>query len=181
MERLTYVTEDGTVLFSPDGKDAVTITDISAMGDTEYLEQIADTLANREIAAMFYERKYNEVCNELKEYEDTGLTPEQVRELAEEQQSRREWYQKGYADGKKDAENDRWIPVEERLPGFNACNPITRDPCVYPVTIDLGGITDIRYYSFWKGHWYKQGPKIMDDLVIAWQPLPEPYRPEDTE
>lgn len=32
MERLTYVTEDGTVLFSPDGKDAVTITDISAMG-----------------------------------------------------------------------------------------------------------------------------------------------------
>lgn len=85
MERLTYVTEDGTVLFSPDGKDAVTITDISAMGDTEYLEQIADTLANREIAAMFYERKYNEVCNELKEYENTGLTPEQVRELAEKQ------------------------------------------------------------------------------------------------
>ena len=85
MERLTYVTEDGTVLFSPDGKDAVTITDISAMGDTEYLEQIADTLANREIAAMFYERKYNEVCNELKEYEDTGLAPEQVRELAEKQ------------------------------------------------------------------------------------------------
>lgn len=72
----------------------------------------------------------------------------------------------------------RWIPVEARLPGFNACNPITRDPCVYPVTIDLGGITDIRYYSFWKGHWYKQGPKIMDDLVIAWQPLPEPYKPE---
>lgn len=34
----------------------------------------------------------------LKKYEDTGLTPEQVRELAEEQQSR------------------RWIPVEERLP-----------------------------------------------------------------
>ena len=72
----------------------------------------------------------------------------------------------------------RWIPVEARLPGFNAFNPITRDPCVYPVTIDLGGITDIRYYSFWKGHWYKQGPKIMDDLVIAWQPLPEPYKPE---
>lgn len=96
----------------------------------------------------------------------------------EEQQSRREWYQKGYADGKKDAENDRWIPVEARLPGFNAFNPITRDAYVYPVTIDLGGITDIRYYSFWKGYWYNRGPEIMDDLVIAWQPLPEPYKPE---
>lgn len=65
MERLTYVTENGTVLFSPDGKDPVTIIDISEMGDTEYLEQIADTLANREVAAMFYERKYNEKCKEL--------------------------------------------------------------------------------------------------------------------
>lgn len=105
----------------------------------------------------------DDCIKKLAAYEDTGLTPEQVRELAEEQQYH------------------RWIPVEERLPEFNAFNPITRDAYVYPVTIDLGGITDIRYYSFWKGHWYNQGPKIMDDLVIAWQPLPEPYKPEKEE
>lgn len=81
MERLTYVTENGTVLFSPDKKDSVTIIDIIEMGDTEYLEQIADTLANREVAAMFYERKYNEKCKELKAYKDTGLTPEQIQEI----------------------------------------------------------------------------------------------------
>lgn len=95
MEKLTYVTENGTVLFSPDGKDSVTITDISEMGDTEFLEQIADTLANRETAAMFYERKYKEKCKELKAYGDTGLTPEEI------------------LDGKM---LTGWISVEERLP-----------------------------------------------------------------
>lgn len=69
-----------------------------------------------------------------------------------------------------------WIPVTERLPE-DIVNPITRDAYVYPVTVDLGGITDIRYYSFCRGHWYNQGPKEMDELVIAWQARPEPYRP----
>lgn len=70
-----------------------------------------------------------------------------------------------------------WIPVSDRLPE-DIVNPITRDAYVYPVTVDLGGITDIRYYSFCRGHWYNQGPKKMDELVIAWQARPEPYRPD---
>ena len=74
--------------------------------------------------------------------------------------------------------NDGWIPVEERLPEGKAVNPITRNALVYPVTVDLGGATDIRYYAFWNGHWYNHGPKIMDTLVIAWMPLPEPYKKE---
>lgn len=72
---------------------------------------------------------------------------------------------------------DNWIPVERRLPD-NLVNPITRDAYVYPVTVDLGGVTDVRYYSFWKGHWYNQSPHTMDHLVIAWMPRPEPYQPE---
>lgn len=74
--------------------------------------------------------------------------------------------------------NEGWISCEERLPEGNAVNPVTRDAYVYPVTVDLGGVTDTRYYSFFKGHWYNQSPKIMDDLVIAWKERPEPYRPE---
>ena len=74
--------------------------------------------------------------------------------------------------------NDGWIPVEKRLPEGNAVNPITRDAYVYSVTVDFGGITDVRYYSFFKGHWYNQSPKIMDDFVIAWKERPEPYCPE---
>lgn len=76
-------------------------------------------------------------------------------------------------------EDDGWIPVEERLPEERAVNPVTRDAYVYPVAVDLGGVIDTRYYSFWKGHWYNQGPKIMDDMVIAWRTLPEPYRPKE--
>lgn len=72
---------------------------------------------------------------------------------------------------------DNWIPVERGLPD-NLVNPITRDAYVYPVTVDLGGVTDVRYYSFWKGHWYNQSPHTMDHLVIAWMPRPEPYQPE---
>lgn len=71
----------------------------------------------------------------------------------------------------------KWTPVTERLPE-DKVNPITRDAYVYPVTVDLGGATDIRYYSFCRGHWYNQGPKEMDELVIAWQERPEPYKPE---
>lgn len=75
-------------------------------------------------------------------------------------------------------ENDGWIPVEKRLPEGNAVNPITRDAYVYSITVEFGGITDVRYYSFFKGHWYNQSPKIMDDLVIAWKERPKPYMPE---
>lgn len=74
-------------------------------------------------------------------------------------------------------EETGWIPVSVRLPE-DIVNPITRDAYVYPVTVGLGGVTDIRYYSFCRGHWYNQGPKEMDELVIAWQERPEPYKAE---
>ena len=91
----------------------------------------------------------------LRAYENTGLTPEEIMD---------------------DKLLTGWIPVTERLPE-DIVNPITRDAYVYPVTVNLGGVTDTRYYSFCRGHWYNQGPKEMDALVIAWQARPEPYRP----
>lgn len=70
-----------------------------------------------------------------------------------------------------------WVPVSERLPD-DIVNPITQDAYVYPVTVDLGGVTDVRYYSFCRGHWHNQSPKVMDDYVLAWMPRPEPYIPK---
>lgn len=67
-----------------------------------------------------------------------------------------------------------WIPVTDRLPK-DGVNPITLDAHVYPVTVDLGGVTDVRYYSYSRGHWYN-GPKIMDYMVLAWMERPEPYK-----
>lgn len=62
--------------------------------------------------------------------------------------------------------NDGWISVDERLPDNN------KDVLV---TTDVGLIT-FGYFSH--GKWITdQDP----DCPIAWQPLPEPYRPERSE
>lgn len=59
----------------------------------------------------------------------------------------------------------RWIPVSERLP---------EEMGTYMTTIDYGehGLaTGQRYY-------YGRGLKWNDECVIAWMPLPEPYKEE---
>lgn len=70
----------------------------------------------------------------------------------------------------------RWIPVSERLPE-ERINPITEDFYEYQCTYHAYGIYDVRSYKFGDGHWW-HGPGIMDDSVIAWRPLPEPYKIE---
>lgn len=72
--------------------------------------------------------------------------------------------------------NDGWIPVDEQMPE-EKINPITSDYYEYQVTARFGGDTDVRHYKFGNGHWWN-GPGIVDKYVIAWRPLPEPYRPE---
>ena len=76
----------------------------------------------------------------------------------------------------------QWIPVTERLPE-DKINPLTEDFYEYPVTVEIRGKRDVRYYKFGKPigwdepHWFF-GSGIMDDFVIAWMPLPEPYKAE---
>lgn len=73
------------------------------------------------------------------------------------------------------ARDTGWIPVTDRLPE-DGVNPITRDSYVYPVVVNLGRVTDVRYYSYNQGHWHN-GSKIMDYMVLAWMQRPEPYQP----
>ena len=59
----------------------------------------------------------------------------------------------------------RWIPCSERLP---------EEMGTYMTTIDYGEhglVTGQRYY-------YGRGLKWNDECVIAWMPLPEPYKAE---
>jgi hypothetical protein len=85
--------------------------------------------------------------------------------------SRRKFYQMGYEDGNKD--NDGWIPVEERLPeeaGTYIINALT-------------GERNIVTFAKWQNR-YKRfdmtGARTYWK-IIAWCPLPEPYRPERSE
>ena len=72
--------------------------------------------------------------------------------------------------------NNDWIPVGERLPE-EKINPVSQDFYEYQVTTRFGIVTDVRHYKFGNGHWW-HGSGIVDQYVIAWRPLPEPYCPE---
>lgn len=90
-----------------------------------------------------YEALYGALCK-LRDYEDTGLSPAEVEELRRQQ--------------------DRWIPVEERLPedGTYLCTFVGELVGQEDPFTGMCGIEN--------GIWDEP------DCVIAWQPLPEPYK-----
>lgn len=92
---------------------------------------------------------------ELKKYQDTGLTPEQVRKLKEE---------------------PRWIPVTERMPVESKENPVfeNKELELYLVSVKN---QDYAFRAFWNGKSFTDGWSKLD--VIAWMPLPEPYKQEE--
>lgn len=90
----------------------------------------------------------------LAAYENTGLVPEKITEL-------------------KERVNGGWIPVEERLPKAGEHVLVSfRSAGFLPATAIISE----------NGRWSMlQGTKGFNDVtedVIAWRPLPEPYRPK---
>lgn len=82
---------------------------------------------------------------------------------------------------KKEAEqyNNGWIPCSERLPEEPKTNPLFEGKNVelYLVTTGYGSCEEDKVYpfrAFWNGVNFTDGWHILD--VIAWQPLPEPYK-----
>ena len=90
----------------------------------------------------------------LKKYEDTGLTPTEIIHKHM---------------------NDGWIPVEERLP--KVAGDIDDDNCPeFNVTIDgADKATTLKCSS--DGTFFDDNGYVYP--VIAWRPLPEPYRLEN--
>lgn len=115
--------------------------------------------------------------NEVQEYHATGRTPNMVRGLiggynrARKQCQEAKSQLKQYAEigtpeqCREAVERTRWIPVSERMPeGIDACN--------YIASIENYGV-DIATYVPSVKEWYCLG---LPCKVIAWMPLPEPYR-----
>ncbi len=91
-------------------------------------------------------------------------------------------YERAYQRGKADAQ--QWIPCSERLPerngrylvtrGLNACGSLWNR--VYIINYsDLMGIKSERIW--WNGNVGKSYFERIDD-VMAWMPLPEPWKGE---
>lgn len=65
--------------------------------------------------------------------------------------------------------NDGWIPVEERLPEVEQ---------EHVLACRRDGSIDTARYSSYSDRWYVGSMCSVSLDVIAWRPLPEPYRPE---
>ena len=80
---------------------------------------------------------------------------------------------------------DGWIPVDERLPMRTFDEKINESYQKYLVFIDGvdGWDIDIAVYDFWNDKkWHEAHDEYGEiENVIAWRPLPEPYRPERSE
>ena len=120
-------------------------------------------------------QKYCQICGEslewevmmpywtLKKYEDTGLTPEEIKAL----------------NANRKTSEHRWIPVDERLPEDDNYILLSFSnfslPLIgrYEADNDGGG-------AFYLGDNDEGDTCLSEDLYVnAWQPLPEPYRPEE--
>lgn len=99
-------------------------------------------------------RKLYGALYKLKDYEDTGLMPERVAKLSDE------------IERMKGEERQQWIPVTERLPEVSYNSVLGWDKNFKRCCL-------VQYdgYGFKINSW-----QYMD--IIAWMPLPEPYRKE---
>ena len=76
--------------------------------------------------------------------------------------------------------NDEWIPVEERLPTMKEYQKNDGRFILYDGNRRCVGYFDVytgRFYSYRHITLYR-AELYRDDKIIAWRPLPEPYRPE---
>lgn len=71
--------------------------------------------------------------------------------------------------------NDGWISVEERLPEEPKENPEFEGKKIELYLVTVKG-TKYPFRAMWNGKFFADGWSKCN--VIAWRPLPEPYRPE---
>ena len=71
----------------------------------------------------------------------------------------------------------QWIPCSERKPP-DEINPHTMDYKLYACSCNFGVSKDVRAYKYGDGHFWN-GPGTVDEYVVAWMPMPEPYKEDD--
>lgn len=120
------------------------------------------------------EKLYGALCK-LKDYEDTGCSPDDVERLNDFTQSEAvKLVQKLNAEEKK----HRWIPVEERLPEEDEYVLMSFENFTLPA-IGRYEINDKGDGAWYLGDCDEEDTCISAGLFVnAWMSLPEPYRAE---
>ena len=118
------------------------------------------------------EALYGALCK-LKDYEDTGMNPEDVRKLDDFEQSQ---VGKMLKKLNEEQRKNRWIPVEEQLPKTNNYILLSFANFSLPMVGRYDEGQEGR--AFYLGDCDEEDTCINQELVVnAWMPLPDPYRP----
>jgi hypothetical protein len=93
-------------------------------------------------------------------------------------------YDEALSKGRDILKSGHWIPVSERLPLLMGSYKISDDVLVTNGYENyLGYLVERKGKIFW--HYYgsdiEVGINDNDDDVTAWMPLPEPYKPQESE
>ena len=135
--------------------------------DCEIMDDLymTENVTERNLIALFYRNllAQADIYEHLKKYEETGLAPDQIREI-----------DKLYAEKCRELAEERkkheWIPCSEKLP---------EESGKYEVTAYNGyryQTTQVRWQPKLKS-WNLTGAMAYWK-IIAWKPIPEPYNPE---
>ena len=125
----------------------------------------------------------------LKDYEDTGLSPEEVESVNDFEKSQT---YRAIAELQEEREKHRWIPATERLPEehdsiFARLNGTEKwrngmfkrrsDNVLVTVKYEDGTVHTEQAHTT-DGVW-KTDYKVKEGKVVAWMPFPEPYKEEN--
>lgn len=121
-----------------------------------------------------WEKLYGALCK-LKDYEETGLSPDQVSELQDETQEQGARLS-GEIERMKGVERQQWIPVAEKLPEPETYILVSFDNFTLP-DIATYRVDDDGSGAFYPGD--EDYTYLSTGFYVnAWMPLPKPYRAE---
>lgn len=141
------------------------------------MERLTHERVNGIKSGYWSKNKKQELVDRLSEYENTDLTPQQIKDMQFcLREKSRECGELRRELQKLKNKEDGWISVEERLPEVSRRIEEDDECPEYNVTIQGAEKSTTLKYSPDDSTWF-------DDLgytypVVAWRPLPEPYQPE---
>lgn len=120
---------------------------------------------------------HSRIAQRLAAYENTDLTPDQIREMDKLYLEKCEEVNRLKAELAAERQKHRWIPVEERLPETDTYILLSF------LNFSLPMVGQYREYedggAFYLGDCDEGDTCISNGLYVnAWQPLPESYQPE---
>ena len=133
-----------------------------------------DRLTGEKNSSVFSWVRTQEIIERLEAYEDTGKTPEEIRELEIRSMSLADKAMYLMGELLNERKKTRWISVSEQMPEPETCILVSFDNATVP------DIATYRVDDDGSGAFY---PRDLDYtylsaglFVNAWMPLPKPYK-----